>query len=227
MLWYEELFLLYLAAPAGSFDIASEGVSIKDEMRGPAERRAIWWDSVRRLSQLDTQRRESFLRTIRTQFASSMASKLDNRHPSFCRRFALLTSVELRELAAAGMTIGAHSLSHPILSQLPANLAYTEIAECRKKLESALQTRIWAFAYPFGDPTSVTPRVVSMAKDAGYKAAFLNFGGGLGTDLPAYALPRVPVTSEMGLAEFETHVSGFYARLQRLAGRGSQSRFTA
>ena len=227
MLWYEELFLLFLGAPLGAFDISSEGVSIKGEMRGPAERRAIWWDSVKGLSQLDTLRRESFLRTIRTQFASSMANKLDDRHPSFCRRFALLTSAELRELAAAGMTIGAHSLSHPILSQLPADLAYSEIAECRTKLESAVQRRIWAFAYPFGDPTSVTPSVVSMAKEAGYGAAFLNFGGGLGTDLPAYALPRVHVTSEMDLAEFEAHVSGFYARLQRLAGRGLQNRFTA
>jgi hypothetical protein len=32
-------------------------------------------------------------------------------------------------------------------------------------------------------------------------------------------LPRIHVTAEMKWAELEAHVSGFYARLQRLAGR--------
>ena len=48
-----------------------------------------------------------------------------------------------------------------------------------------------------------------MAQDAGFAAAFLNFGGGLGVDLPPFALPRVHVTSEMSLAEFEAHVPAF------------------
>jgi len=62
-----------------------------------------------------------------------------------------------------------------------------------------------------------------MAQKAGYEAAFLNFAGGLGSDLPPYALPRVQVTSGMSPAEFEAHLSGFYARLQRIAGRGMAS----
>jgi hypothetical protein len=74
-------------------------------------------------------------------------------------------------------------------------------------------------AYPFGDRESVTPEVVEMAKDAGYKAAFMNFGGGLGSPLPLHSLPRIHVTSEMSLAELEANVAGFYASLQRSVGR--------
>ncbi len=125
------------------------------------------------------------------------------------------------------MTIGAHTLSHPMLSQAPPELACAEIAESGAKLESALEKRVWAFAYPFGDPQSVTPQVLAMTQEAGYEAAFLNFGGGLGADLPPYALPRIHVTSGMSLAEFEAQVSGFYARLQRRAGRASQGLGTA
>jgi hypothetical protein len=43
----------------------------------------------------------------------------------------------------------------------------------------------------------------------------------LGSDLPPYALPRVHVTWDMSLAEFDAHVSGFHAWLQRRAGRRS------
>jgi len=222
MLWYEGLFLMFMRAPAGHFEISCDGVAIQGDLGSREQRRAIWWNSVKRLSQVDEGRRTSFLRTARTHFGLEGQPGFDEGNPVSCRRFGLLTCSELRELASAGMTIGAHTLSHPMLSQLLPELAYDEISESRRRLESAVQQRVWAFAYPFGDRQSVTPEVLAMPQKAGYAAAFLNFGGGLGTDLPPYALPRVHVTAEMNLAEFEAHVCGFYARLQRVAGRGSR-----
>jgi len=215
MLWYEELFLLFFRAPVGTFEISCEGVVIRAELQTPEKRRSIWWNSVKRLSQVDAGSRAAFLRASRIQFGLDSWQCLDEANPASCRRFGLLTCTELRELPAAGMTIGAHTLSHPLLSQSPPELARAEIVESRARLESALQERVWALAYPFGDPHSVTPQIVTMAQEAGYAAAFLNFGGGLGVDLPPYALPRLHVTAGMSLGEFEAHVSGFYARLRR------------
>jgi len=222
MLWYEELFLLLLRAAAGHFEISSEGVVIEGELGSREQRRGIWWNSVKRLSQVDELSRVSFLRALRMQFKLEAERAFDEENPASCRRFGLLKCGELRELASAGMTIGAHTMSHPMLSQLPIESAYAEISEGRRRLESALQQQVWAFAYPFGDPQSVTAEVLAMPKKAGYEAAFLNFGGGLGVDLPPFALPRVHVTAGMGLAEFEAQVSGFHARWQRRAGRIAQ-----
>lgn len=223
MLWYEELFLMLVRARGGHFEISSGGFAIEGELGTREERRAVWWNSVKRISQADARTRASFLQAARVELGTGDEKSFDEGNSASCRRFGLLTLAELRELSSAGMTIGAHTLSHPMLSQLPPALAYAEIFESRMKLESALRQRVWAFAYPFGDPQSVTPQVLAMAQEAGYEVAFLNFGGGLGTDLPPYALPRVHVTAGMTLAEFEAHVSGFYARLQRGAGRGSQN----
>src|SRR6202012_3469675 len=136
-----------------------------------------------------------------------------------CRRYGLLTCNELGRLASAGMTIGAHPMSHPMLSQMPSDLAYGEISESRQALVSTFPMQVWGFAYPFGNEQSVTPEILTMPQRAGFDMAFVNFGGGLGVDLPAYALPRIHVTAEMSLPEFEAHISGFYARLQRRAGR--------
>jgi hypothetical protein len=102
-------------------------------------------------------------------------------------------------------------------------MAYAEIAESRARLELLLNNRVWAFAYPFGDPQSVTPQVLLMPKDAGFAAAFLNHGGGLGADLPDFALPRLHVTSTMSLSEFDAHVSGFYAWMQRASHQHSHN----
>ena len=150
----------------------------------------------------------------------SLSFYLDT-YPEAQRHFCLLTRSELQQLAAAGMTIGAHTLTHPILAQLPPELAWTEIAESRSRLESAIGKSIWAFAYPFGDAASVTPRVISMTKQAGFDAAFMNIGGGLGSSLPLHAIPRVHVNAGMSLAEFEAHISGFYESLQRGLRRGA------
>jgi peptidoglycan/xylan/chitin deacetylase (PgdA/CDA1 family) len=122
---------------------------------------------------------------------------------------------EVRKLAAAGMTIGAHTSSHPMLSHCPPDIAWAEISQSRACLETALQTQVWAMAYPFGDARSVMAETVKMARDAGYKAAFMNFGGGLGVPLPLHAIPRIHVTREMSLAELEANVSGLHAAFRQ------------
>jgi peptidoglycan/xylan/chitin deacetylase (PgdA/CDA1 family) len=223
MLWYEELFLLYLRARAGHFEISHEGASLSGNLQSWKQRRTVWWNSVQRLSQLGQEKRTSFLRALQARFGLDSWRAFDPADSVSCSRFGLLTSSELRELAAAGMTIGAHTLSHPILSQCPPDLAHYEIAECRVQLEAVLQQPVWAFAYPFGDEQSVSPQVLTAPEQAGYSVAFLNFGGGLGGgELPPFAIPRVHVTAEMSLAELEAHVSGFHAWLQRRAGRSPQ-----
>jgi peptidoglycan/xylan/chitin deacetylase (PgdA/CDA1 family) len=220
MLWYEELFLILLRAPDGRFEIASEVVAITGELGSRATRRTVWWDAVKRLSQIRADERECFLQSAREKFGCGVRSELSEAGPQQ-RRFGLMTVAELRELAASGMTIGAHTMTHPVLALAPADVAQEEITECRKRLEAVLGKNVWAFAYPFGDAASVNSENLEMAREAGYLAAFMNFGGGLGADLPRYAIPRVHVTADMELPEFEAHVSGFYLQLQRGAGRGA------
>jgi peptidoglycan/xylan/chitin deacetylase (PgdA/CDA1 family) len=220
MLWYEDLYLTLLHAPVGRFRLSEAGIEIDGELSGSEQRSAIWWSAVRRLSQTDEQARQSFLRTARGYFGLKPAAETINADAPLSRRFHLLNISELKELALAGMTIGAHTMNHPVLALSPADLVRAEINESRAHLEAALGQGVWALAYPFGDRESVTPEVFEMAKEAGYKVAFVNFGGGLGTEMPRYAMPRVHVTSEMSLAEFEACVAGFYASLQRRAGRG-------
>jgi peptidoglycan/xylan/chitin deacetylase (PgdA/CDA1 family) len=224
MLWYQELLLVFLRAPAGSFTLSSDGVQIAGVLGEREQRRAVWWGAVQRLSQITAESRERFLRAAQSYFGLEETLKFFlATYPETWRHLCLLTRTELRQLSAGGMTIGAHTLTHPILAQLPPELAWVEIAGSGARLEAELGKKVWAFAYPFGDAGSVTPRVIAMAKEAGFEAAFLNTGGGLGTSLPPHAIPRVHVNAGMSLAELEAHVSGFYESLQRGVKRAPQT----
>ncbi len=76
-MWYEDLFLLMLRAPCGPFEISCDGVAIQGELGSREQRRAVWWNAVKRLSQVDAQAREAFLRFARTRFGLSAQEDLD------------------------------------------------------------------------------------------------------------------------------------------------------
>src|SRR5579864_2448690 len=59
MLWFEELYLLLLRASTGSFEYSAEGIGIEGDLGARAQRRTMWWDAVKRLSQVDAASRES------------------------------------------------------------------------------------------------------------------------------------------------------------------------
>jgi len=214
MLWYEELYLLLHSAPEGSIHIELE--DFKSECVGTENRRNFWWKLIRMLSARDAEFRSRILEMLHQKIESGSdgIARLQTNDGNF-RRFFLMNRNELQALAQAGMTIGAHTVHHPRLSQCSDECAQAEILGSRNELQSAIGQAIWALAYPFGDAGSITGRELALAKSANFNCAFTNVGGGFGADLPTFALPRVHVTADMNLAEFEAHVSGFYRSFHR------------
>ena len=81
---------------------------------------------------------------------------------------------------------------------------------------------MWAFGYP-----SATlhrhGEDLHLAERAGFRCAFMNTGGGFGAKINRFALPRVHVTADMTVFEFEAHISGFYRKLrEKLTGGPEQ-----
>jgi peptidoglycan/xylan/chitin deacetylase (PgdA/CDA1 family) len=100
----------------------------------------------------------------------------------------------LRALSGApGVTIGAHTLTHPMLAKHDADVARREIVESRQRLETELGIPIRHFAYPVGDPDSVGPRDFALAAEAGFESAVTTRPGHLFPEHAGHlhALPRV------------------------------------
>lgn len=58
---------------------------------------------------------------------------------------------QLREIASAGITLGAHSVTHPHLDQLSLAQVESELDQCRQELEQQTGKAVTTAAYPYGD----------------------------------------------------------------------------
>ena len=75
---------------------------------------------------------------------------------------------EVKEMQAQGIEFGSHTITHPMLSQVPLDVARREIGESKRMLEDRLGTDVPFFCYPRGDVNEAVRRIV---RDEGYRAA--------------------------------------------------------
>ena len=102
----------------------------------------------------------------------------------------MLSWDDVRALMGLGITIGAHTVSHPILSQLTPAEAHTEIFESYRMIEAACRRAPRAFAYPNGRPDDYGPAVLALVREAGFTCAVTTTFGVNTTSTPAYELRR-------------------------------------
>lgn len=103
----------------------------------------------------------------------------------------MLTTRQIKRLVDSGMEIGAHTVSHPILTSLTTTQAQREISEGKETLEELTGHKIKLFAYPNGKPgIDYDYSHVKIVRKLGFSAAVTTSWGVArdGTDI--YQLPR-------------------------------------
>lgn len=104
----------------------------------------------------------------------------------------MMTSDEVRGLHRAGMGIGGHTLSHPILARLAPDEAAREISAGRSALEDLLGAPVPLFAYPNGKPgTDYLPRDVGLVRAAGFDAAVTTVWASATRNGGPFEMPRI------------------------------------
>lgn len=110
-----------------------------------------------------------------------------------------LTWAQIRELAAAGVEIGAHSHSHPELDQLSDADLRRELGDSRAQLEECTGVAIRTLAYPFGYSST---RVRNAVRFAGYRYA-ASVRNVLATpDADPFRIPRLTIRRNTDLETF-------------------------
>ena len=104
---------------------------------------------------------------------------------------AMLRSDQVKALRQAGMTIGAHTVSHPILLKLTAEQARREIDQSRQHLEAILGEPVRHFAYPNGVPgRDMSDATAKLVRDMGFDSAVTTAWGAARMGADSFQLPR-------------------------------------
>ncbi len=117
---------------------------------------------------------------------------------AFCQELCMNWQ-EIATLAADPLvTIGAHTVNHPMLSKLPENAVRAEIDLSRAVIEAALGLRPAHMSYPYGDPGSAGLREFAIAAALGFKTAVTTRPGVIfrAHAKKLLALPRISLNGE-------------------------------
>jgi peptidoglycan/xylan/chitin deacetylase (PgdA/CDA1 family) len=102
---------------------------------------------------------------------AAISRLLDDRDAGSRESRRPLTEEELLQLADGSLVeIGAHTVTHPILSSLPESEQRWEVARAKVELEAVLDRPVQTFSYPHGY-RHYTPTTVEAVREAGYDLA--------------------------------------------------------
>jgi len=109
-------------------------------------------------------------------------------------RDTMMTWGEIEEMARGGMTIGAHTLTHPNLPGLPPEEAEAEIAGSKTLIEEKVKAPVLHFAYPNGRGVShFNEPVRDMVRKAGFLSSVTSINGPVCRDDDPFTLKRLGI----------------------------------
>ncbi len=119
----------------------------------------------------------------------------------------MLTPPEICALEEGGLIeIGAHTVTHPFLSKLPAAAQQREIQENKVQLEDMLGHAVMSFAYPHGNYSVETTSIV---QEVGFSCACSTVPKSVGRRSDRFKLPRFVVKDWDG-QEFAKRLSEWF-----------------
>ncbi|PLY40765.1 carbohydrate esterase family protein [Janthinobacterium sp. ROICE36] len=179
-MWNDTLIEAVRQASGPQLDLQEHGLGCLP-VASLAQRQAAIATLLGQLKYLPFGRRQQLAMQIRRQTGATAGQA------------AMLSTAQLRQLQSAGMGLGAHTASHPILSTLSEREAQLDIANGKRQLEDLIQAPVSLFAYPNGKAgRDYGAPHVAMVHSLGFKAAVATDWGvarpGAGLDL--LQLPR-------------------------------------
>jgi peptidoglycan/xylan/chitin deacetylase (PgdA/CDA1 family) len=185
--WWDEVEKIFLGGgdlgdlPA-SLSLAEGGVTGQWKTDGPEQRMRAYREVHKHLKPMDTGRRAVLLAALRKWSGRTQA------RPSH----RALRMDELKSLAASPcVTIGAHTVSHPMLSGRPKADQEREILASRKDLESWLGKPIDVFSYPFGDHGDYNGDTLAICRAGGFRKVAAAHPGQWRKSTDPFRIPRV------------------------------------
>jgi peptidoglycan/xylan/chitin deacetylase (PgdA/CDA1 family) len=196
-LWTDKTRYLTTVAAPQVIEVGLEGRRMRLELTGRSSRAVAASVINAALKRLPEGARDAAIGRL----ASTLRTSLPERTPV---GFRAINWRQAREMADAGIEIGSHTLTHPILTSLSDERLRDEVSQSRDRIQKAIGRKVETFCYPNGD---YDPRAQLEVARAGYRLAVTTEVGLNDKWNDLLALRRVH--GEYDLARFVKNTSGF------------------
>jgi peptidoglycan/xylan/chitin deacetylase (PgdA/CDA1 family) len=157
--WHDRLATAFKLSPRSSV-IAPSGEELTlESVEGRLEALARTQSHLKTLS--EEQFRRAFHRLLESLGSTERQSTKNT----------MLNWDDVHALRGLGFRIGAHTVTHPILSRVTAERARAEVLGSREMIQGACGSAPRAFAYPNGGTADYTSAVVDVVREAGFSCA--------------------------------------------------------
>lgn len=150
------------------------------------------------------------LKRMRSEDRRRTLEEIERRYgpcPELPEDLAFMTWDEVKELPSLGVSVGAHTVDHEILTRLDLEGARDQVRRSRLELERRVGAPCRTFAYPNGSPADFNDDHARMLREEGFLAAVTQVPGRNAPLSDCFKLKRFNVgldhTRESFLAEVE------------------------
>jgi peptidoglycan/xylan/chitin deacetylase (PgdA/CDA1 family) len=193
--WWDELEALVLASPRlpAAIELTGDGARSRIRTHGP-------WALLSRIRRIHAPPRYSLYLTLRRKLLrlrheerlaalAQLRSQLGTANTPLPR---IMSAPDVAAISRqAGISIGAHTVTHPVLAAQSRSEQYREISDSRSTLESITGAPVRTFAYPFGSRRDFSELTVQLVREAGFALGCTTLPGTVGPDSDSLLIPRV------------------------------------
>ncbi|MCA9400796.1 MAG: polysaccharide deacetylase family protein [Candidatus Omnitrophica bacterium] len=111
----------------------------------------------------------------------------------------MMTWQEVKEMAAWGVCFGAHTMTHPIVTQVPVDEAKDEIRLSKDTIEETLGIAVRHFAFPNGRPQDFNDELREYCREIGFETVASCEYGANASDADRMNLKRIGSEEPLGL----------------------------
>jgi hypothetical protein len=109
----------------------------------------------------------------------------------------MLTWKQVKEMSDGGITFGAHTLNHSMLTRMSLEDARKEIADSKRVLEEKIQKSVNFFSYPYGTKYDFNEDIRNIIRDSGYACALTFIRGYNDQNTDPFTLKRFSFRSNV------------------------------
>lgn len=212
MLWTERAKRSLYFYPERSVSLQLAGAAVTLDLSSPAARAGASKSLLNLLKRLTPAVRNQALDDLERVCGARPVETHERE------RYDFLTWAQAREMASAGVEIGSHTVSHPILTTLDAGELRQELAESKRHVETALGQECLSFAYPNGSSADFGAREKTVLRECGYQCG-LSLNGALNERPDIYEVDRINVGRHLDPPAFHVAMTGILGAARRARNR--------